>query len=228
MLWLHFGVSTADVRLSTYDRPIMDMTYMGDMTNGPVIVHHRIAMEDPSSECFYPIQWPDDVAPIPDSLSFRMDPPPPQALGLHQAPPQPAHIIPRRVVADGIEELYMDQPPSEPPSRAGVRGSRRNIQDPRSQMIAWAMDKIQRRLPHINAATVLMLLKAKNRTVTATLNCKSDSQLADVIKAAHRRAGLHPPGEQFLPRSPRGEESEPDNDPPRNFAASARRTATST
>ena len=57
-------------------------------------------------------------------------------------------------------------------------------------MYAWAMDKIQREIPDLNAATASFLCRAEQRTANAVTNCKSRAQLVEVIHAALRRAGM--------------------------------------
>ena len=75
--------------------------------------------------------------------------------------------------------------------RGGMR-NRQNVTDPRVAMHAWAFQRVSREFPSINAATLNILLRAEARTVTAVLNSRSTMQLASVIDAALRRAGLPP------------------------------------
>ena len=193
----HIKVSPEFLMMSTYDRPIGDMVYLHDLVSGPIIIHVDGEQGSHGSRCNYQIQWQHEDSPVVDSLDFVVDPPSPAEMNLHVVPPQPAPVV-ETVDSDGNVEMLMDEaPPQHPPQpRAGARNSRPNMQDHRTQMIAWAMDKISRRFPHYNQSTVLMLLKAESRTVTAMLNCRSDIQLADVICAAYRRAGLQPPSAQ--------------------------------
>ena len=80
--------------------------------------------------------------------------------------------------------------------RGGGRGGQKGdkADDPRTAMIQWALQKVERELPEAIPQTILMLLKAEARTTSAILHTKSVHQTREVVNAALRRAALPPLG----------------------------------
>ena len=64
---------------------------------------------------------------------------------------------------------------------------------PRSMMIAWALQKAAREAPQASQPTVQMICKAEMRTVMALMNARTPTQTRQVLEAAYRRAGLPSP-----------------------------------
>ena len=80
--------------------------------------------------------------------------------------------------------------------RGGAKHARDSQRDPKQHMMAWATDKVQRRVPCAVGPTLTMLMKAEARTITALMNSKSETQTKEIISAAYRRAGLTAPFEK--------------------------------
>ena len=73
--------------------------------------------------------------------------------------------------------------------RAGMQ----NVRQQRSQMIAWAEQKVRTDAPQAQGKTLTMIMRAEPRTITAIMHAKSPSQTREVIIAAYKRAGLPSP-----------------------------------
>ena len=75
--------------------------------------------------------------------------------------------------------------------RGGVRD--KLAQNPRQQVMAWAIDKVRAHAPQAEGPTLKMLLKAEARTATSLMNSKSPPQTREILTAAWKRAGLQSP-----------------------------------
>ena len=84
--------------------------------------------------------------------------------------------------------------------RGGVR--ERPTQNPRQQMMAWAVDKVRAHAPQAEGPTLKMLLKAEARVATSLMNSKSPTQTKEILNAAWKRAGLQSPFQPTAQQSP--------------------------
>ena len=76
--------------------------------------------------------------------------------------------------------------------RAGMspRRPRDRVQDPRTALISWAVQKAEDHAVGIHPSTIKMLCKAEARTAQALMNSRSPSQTRHILEAAFRRASL--------------------------------------
>ena len=54
-------------------------------------------------------------------------------------------------------------------------GRERDMRDPRTSMLGWAMDRVTSAMPDMDHDVAVTLLKSENRTVSTLMNCKSNA-----------------------------------------------------
>ena len=91
--------------------------------------------------------------------------------------------------------------PTELFPRGGGRDPKRVMQDPRTAMHYWAMEKIQKDCPGCSTRTFSTLLRAEAKTMGSIMNSRSAAQTKQILTAALKRAGLERYAEDLLPGS---------------------------
>ena len=94
---------------------------------------------------------------------------------------------------EDVREALQDYDEIMEERRRGNRGGMK-AEDPKAMMMRIAQQRIAEFYPQAVGPTTTMLLRAEQRTITASLNSKSAIQLRQVIDAAYKRANLSAPG----------------------------------
>ena len=168
----------SDMRLTTHRRVIEPNELLVDLVRCPLVVHWVALMARHDYNTRFIIDW--WVREDSDTMPTSRRP----VLIL----PSNQHVFSVDVV-DGVEEWTLDCPPRVP--RAGAKSSKYRSHEPKAVMHTWALEKIERELPHFSQSTASFLLKAEARTVSATLHAKSSAQLEQVLQAAMKRADIN-------------------------------------
>ena len=74
--------------------------------------------------------------------------------------------------------------------RGGGKNSGQDVHDPRTAMMTFAMDRLQKECPDLPPATAKFLLRAEARTLTSVLNARNPGQIRQVVDAALKRAEI--------------------------------------
>ena len=74
--------------------------------------------------------------------------------------------------------------------RGGGKSSGPDVHDPRTAMMTFALDRLQKEYPDLPTATAKFLLPAEARTLTSVLNARNPGQIRQVIDAALKRAEI--------------------------------------
>ena len=101
---------------------------------------------------------------------------------------EPGYFTPFMASWRGTERDIMNTQSQVTYPRGGRNGQ--DVHDPRTAMMTFAIDRIQKEYPELPIATAKFLLRAEARTLTSVLNAKNPGQVRQVLEAAQKRAEI--------------------------------------